>query len=331
MTSGHRRSPRSWLDSVADGEHRRLLHHYATWHLLRRLRATASAGPIGYGGHQGARRDRRVTARFLSDLAQRDLTLTGCRQADLDRWMAHATVSDKTSLRPFLRWAIKARRMPQLQLPPTNRPLPCPISHQQRLELIQRLHSDDGLDPTERVIGLLILLYAQFLTRITRLKIDDITIADRQMLIRLGDPSAPVPAPFDQIINEYLAIRPNLTTATNRGSRWLFPGRRAGQPIHRPQSGRGCSGSGSPTTTAGPAPCEKCFFSTPRGRGRHARLRRWPSRGDRRRSRRHLAVLRSRRSQPPPRSGQNLRSAQRLRQTEQPDPLATQVHAIAPV
>jgi hypothetical protein len=221
-----------WLDSVRDGEHRKVLHHYVTWHLLRRLRATASAGPIGHYRHQGARRDLRVTAGFLTDLAQRDLTPAGCRQADLDQWMAHATAPDKTSLRPFLRWTIKARRMPHLQLPPTNRPLPCPISHQQRLELIRRLHSDDSLDPTERVIGLLILLYAQSLTRITRLTIDDITIADGQMLIRLGNPSAPVPAPFDQIIRNYLATRPNLTTATNRGSRWLFPGRRAGQPMH---------------------------------------------------------------------------------------------------
>ena len=103
---------------------------------------------------------------------------------------------------------------------------------QRFLELIRRLHSDAGLDPTERVIGLLILLYAQSLSRITRLTIDDITIADGEMLIRLGDPSAPVPAPFDQIISHYLAARPNLTTATNRDSRWLFPGRRAGQPLH---------------------------------------------------------------------------------------------------
>ena len=146
--------------------------------------------------------------------------------------MAHATTPDITSLRPFLRWAITARRMPHLQLPPTNQPLPSPISHQQRLDLIRRLHSDDALDPIERVIGLLILLYAQSLDKITRLTIDDITTTDGHMLIRLGNPSAPVPAPFNQIINDYLAARPNLTTATNPGSGWLFPGRRAGQPMH---------------------------------------------------------------------------------------------------
>jgi hypothetical protein len=221
-----------WLDSVPDREHRKILHHYATWHLLRRLRATATAGPIGHYRHQGARRDLRVSAGFLTDLAHQNLTLTGCRQADLDRWMAHATAHNKTSLRPFLRWAINSRWMPRLQLPPTNQPPPSPISHQQRLELIRRLHNDDALDPTERVIGLLILLYAQSLNKITRLTIDDITSADGHMLIRLGNPSAPVPAPFDQIITDYLATRPNLTTATNRGSRWLFPGRRAGQPMH---------------------------------------------------------------------------------------------------
>jgi len=107
------------------------------------------------------------------------------------------------------------------------------------------------MDLTERVVGLLILLCAQPLTRIVRLTIDDITIDDGTkdsddalpldsqhrppggaLAIRLGDPPAPIPAPFDELIRDYLAARPNLTTATNPDSRWLFPGRRAGQPLH---------------------------------------------------------------------------------------------------
>jgi len=51
------------------------------------------------------------------------------------------------------------------------------------------------------------------------------------MFIRLGNPPAPVPAPFDQVICDYLNARPNLTTATNPGSQRLFPCRRAGQPL----------------------------------------------------------------------------------------------------
>jgi len=134
--------------------------------------------------------------------------------------------------------------MGRLQLHPTLAPAPSPISRQQRIQLIRRLHDGDGMDRTERVIGLLILLYAQPLPRIVRLTIDDIISPDDSndagdnsdhvagMSIRLGSPPAPVPAPFDQVIRDYFTARPNLTTATNPGSRWLFPCRRAGQPLH---------------------------------------------------------------------------------------------------
>ncbi len=113
------------------------------------------------------------------------------------------------------------------------------------------MYDGTEMDLTERVIAVLILLYAQPLTRIVRLRIDDITVDDDdanggnrptipgtpsdagpRMAIRLGDPPAPIPAPFDRLVGDYLAARPNLTTATNPDSRWLFPGRRAGQPLH---------------------------------------------------------------------------------------------------
>jgi hypothetical protein len=36
-----------WLDNIEDPDHRRLLHRFATWQLLRRLRATAATQPLG--------------------------------------------------------------------------------------------------------------------------------------------------------------------------------------------------------------------------------------------------------------------------------------------
>lgn len=222
-----------WLAQITDPEHRKVLHQYATWQVLRRLRATAADGPIGHYRAQNARRGLRVAAGFLEHLTSIDTTLVGCRQGDLDRWFAHATSGDRRDLRSFLRWAIRTRRMPRLTLPPTLEHTPKPISLQQRIELLRRIHTGVDMDLTERVIALLILLYAQPLSRITRLRIDDITHdKDGRMLIRLGDTPAPVPAPFDALIGAYLAARPNLTTATNPNSEWLFPGRRAGQPLH---------------------------------------------------------------------------------------------------
>jgi hypothetical protein len=173
-----------------------------------------------------------VAAQFFQYLTDRDSILAECSQHDLDAWFADARDSDKTGLRPFLRWAIKSRRMGRLRLPSFGQGAPSPIGPRQRLELIRRLHDDADMDLVDRVAALLVLLYAQSLDRITRLTIDDISVTEGQMLIALGHPPAPVPPPFDAVIAEYLAARPNLTTATNPNSRWLFPGRRAGQPMH---------------------------------------------------------------------------------------------------
>jgi hypothetical protein len=41
-----------------------------------------------------------------------------------------------------------------------------------------------------------------------------------------------VPAPFAEILLTWIDSRDNMNTATNRDSRWVFPGRRAGQPLH---------------------------------------------------------------------------------------------------
>ncbi|GAB2843432.1 hypothetical protein GCM10022221_48300 [Actinocorallia aurea] len=61
---------------------------------------------------------------------------------------------------------------------------------------------------------------------------DDLAIDDGAVLLRLGDPPTPVPEPFAALLLDYVAARPNTLTATNPDSRWLFPGRRAGQPLH---------------------------------------------------------------------------------------------------
>lgn len=42
----------------------------------------------------------------------------------------------------------------------------------------------------------------------------------------------PIPEPFASVIIEHRHNRPNMNTAANVGSAWLFPGYRAGQHIH---------------------------------------------------------------------------------------------------
>jgi hypothetical protein len=79
----------------------------------------------------------------------------------------------------------------------------------------------------------LVLLFAQRATRIVRLTVDDVTRAqDGGVAIRFGQPPTPVPQPFASLLLQATAQRDNLQTATNPGARWLFPGRRGGQPLH---------------------------------------------------------------------------------------------------
>ncbi|UYQ60669.1 hypothetical protein [Streptomyces peucetius] len=68
-------------------------------------------------------------------------------------------------------------------------------------------------------------------SHVVRLTIDDVIRDDDTMLLRLGEPPSPVPAPVAALLLEHITNRGNMNTATNPASRWLFPGRRSGQPL----------------------------------------------------------------------------------------------------
>jgi len=69
-------------------------------------------------------------------------------------------------------------------------------------------------------------------TKNVRLTLDDVIRDGDQVLLRLGEPPSPVPAPVADLLLSWIGNRDNMNTATNRNSPWLFPGRRAGQPMN---------------------------------------------------------------------------------------------------
>ena len=217
----------------ADSPHLRLLRQFAVWYQLPRLRAKAERRPLTPSHRQFASDQLTQAHRFLGWLQQRDHTLAQATQADLDAW--HATHNDhqRRTLRAFLRWAMRAGHLPRLTLPPLPVRRAEPITQHRRLELLGRLLTDEDRPLRSRVAACLILLFAQPATRIARLTIDDLTrTTDGQVFIRFGEPPTPVPEPFATLLLQATTQRDNLQTATNPGARWLFPGRRAGQPLH---------------------------------------------------------------------------------------------------
>ncbi len=220
-----------WLATVENPQHRAVLERFATWHVLRQLRKTAEKEPNNSGRANSARHLMRISEQFLNHLTGHGRTLETCRQADIDRWFA-TDLGRRGHSRAFLRWCITHHELRHLRLPAVAKNAGARLSQRQRLAYIRRVLTDHTIPAADRVLALLILLYAQPLVKIAQLTIDDVLQEDDQVLLRLGDPPIPVPLPFAEVLIDYIDNRPNMLSASNPTSRHLFPGRRAGQPMH---------------------------------------------------------------------------------------------------
>jgi hypothetical protein len=239
------------LADISNPAHRKIIHRFATWEILPKLRTRASTKPLNPNSRRRAGAHIILATRFLSWLAEQNLTLGQCRQTLLDAWAVEHSPEVRNDLRTFLKWATDNRltRHP-LNLPAQRGPTAPPLSEQQRLALLGQVLTDDTAPLRTRVAAALILLYAQPVSRIVRLTTDDVINGTGQVSIRFGDPPLSVPEPVATMLLDYIATRANMHTATNPGSLWLFPGRRAGQPLRHEFLARQITRMGIPTTAS---------------------------------------------------------------------------------
>ncbi|MEU3051267.1 hypothetical protein ABZ705_33050 [Streptomyces sp. NPDC006984] len=220
------------LASIEDPGHVKTIRLFTTWRVLPRLRTRSEQSHITPSIRRFAAEQVKHATSFLNWLGERDTTLASCSQIDIDAWWAGNSEHNRTCLRAFLNWATQSRHCRRsLSIPPMKATRRAPLSEDERLDALGRLLTDPEIPISLRVAGGIVLLYAQPLTRIVRLTVDDVLRDGDAVLLRLGEPASPVPAPFDSLLLEHIAHRDNMDTATNRASRWLFPGRRAGQPF----------------------------------------------------------------------------------------------------
>jgi hypothetical protein len=110
----------------------------------------------------------------------------------------------------------------------TRGPGPVPLEEEQRFAVVRRLVDDRGIDPRDRLAGLLLLLYAQPLTRTAALRTNDVaTTSDGQITITLARGAVALPEPLGSLAHAMRHQRP--TGADNDGS--LLPGQKAGSHI----------------------------------------------------------------------------------------------------
>lgn len=220
------------LADIADPEHAKTIRLFASWRVLPRLRARADRGHITPSIRRFAAEQIKYATAFLQWLGERNTSLASCGQIDVDAWWADNSEHGRNCLRAFLNWAMQSRHCRRsLSIPAMKATRRAALSEDERMDALGRLLTDPDTPKNLRVAGVIVLLYAQPLTRIVRLTVNDVVHDGKAVLLRLGEPASPVPEPAASLLLDYIADRDNMNTATNQASPWLFPGRRAGQPF----------------------------------------------------------------------------------------------------
>lgn len=225
---------RHWLQTRLDDTDpawaRRALEQYATWHHLREMNAQLERGQPLRGRVHHAKQEITEAGKFMAGLHQHELTLASCTQHHLDVWLAEGP-STRFTIRTFLRWAHRHRIAPKLQI---ARRVPQSVpsfTEQARLEILARCLRDEPDTLAYRVAAILLLLYAQPLTRIAALRTDQIMSTPDGLAITLGNEPASIPAPFAELVLDHLERRPNMQTGNRPDTHWLFPSTRPGQHL----------------------------------------------------------------------------------------------------
>lgn len=204
----------------------RMLSLFATWQLRPDLVKRAQGEAVSEGQVNGATQRIRVAGALLAWLRARGLELSVCTQADIDAWFASPPTT-RVHVVPFLRWAMATRRAPKLKL--TRRQFGnAPVLDQaERLEILRRLLAPSTGCLEHRVAAMMLVLLGQPFTRIAALTLSDVVVEVEDVSVRLGEGFVPVPPPFAGMVTDLIAGRPNLNTASNPTSPFLFPGRSA--------------------------------------------------------------------------------------------------------
>ena len=220
------------LAGRADLEQRALLHRYARWHALHRLRRRNNGEHATDGQRVAVQGNIRAAITLLDWLFARGLDLASAGQGDLEQWLTSTHATARIGAGNFVRWA-RRNKITTLDFAATKWDGPRRvIDSEARWVDARRLLHDDSIKAEDRVAGLLVLLYAQTTTAISRLTLDHVLADEHQVRLQLGREPIVLPEPLDTLVRGLVASRHGHATLGDQGtSRWLFPGGQPGQPI----------------------------------------------------------------------------------------------------
>jgi hypothetical protein len=220
-----------WIEQFLTEHEDPGLRTFAHWIVLRRCRRNSNRAPLGEGQINTAKTELKSAAALLDWLADRGTPLADVKQADIDAWLAGPR-PDRYVARSFVRWAIGRGLMGKVEFPAGRKTAITPaVAVRDRVALTHRLLHEDGIEVRDRVAGVIVVLFAQPVTKIASLTVEDVAINDETVAIRLGETAITLSRPLADHLRELIAGRRGRAAAELPTPRWLFPGSSPGRPI----------------------------------------------------------------------------------------------------
>ena len=214
---------------IAAGADRAHVRAYATWHVAHQLaRRVHRRGGVSYPSLKYARSLVTEAIKLVRWLHEQQLELADLRQDLVDEWVTTGGTT-RRRVRLFLAWLERASVIARLEVAWDDRlPTRPALDDDRRFAILRRLLHDRELDPRDRFVGSVLLLYGKPTTQIASLRTIAINVdADGQTTLQLGRGEIQLPEPLDEIA---LALRDRQPKRTGTGG-WLLPGRYAGTHI----------------------------------------------------------------------------------------------------
>ncbi|MFC8669576.1 hypothetical protein [Streptomyces sp. NPDC057199] len=219
------------IATLSHPDDRTLLQAFAQWDRIGRLRRRLAGRILTNGQAQGIFVQVKEAGRLLVWLRSRSTDLRQCDQGEIDLWIADGK-SVHQHARAFVKWAVANRhaRGIEVPVPPRAQPSP-PLETDTRVEIAQRLLTDTTVALDLRIAGLLVLLFAQPVTTVAKLRVDQVVATDTGLHLHLGSDLLHLPGTLAALVDELVASpSPHAAVGRNRPSPYLFPGRFPEQP-----------------------------------------------------------------------------------------------------
>ena len=222
------------IHGIVAGVHRpadrQTVSAFATWRVLRGVRRQAQRNTTRRTAITYSRNQVAAAVAFLDWLADHHLTLAECTQADVELWLAGPPW--RYDVRSFVAWTAQRKLSGSLTVPPLRSGPGSALDAEQRWDIIDRLLHDDSVDSADRVAGCFVLCYAQPLSRIVAMTVDQITKRD-PCSVRFGSQDIEMPAPLGALVAAQAGNgrTHHIGIGSPPTSPWLFPGHLPGRPI----------------------------------------------------------------------------------------------------